>query len=167
MPTEAVADLYAQVVREGADLGLRNAGAFAFDASRVERGFRSWGHDLGPRYDPFASGLGFAVSRRKAIDFVGREALERLRATEPEQRLVSIHAPDAVLWHGKSLLRDGDRAGYITSAAIAPTLGGSAGLAWINGRVDGSWQVEIGDTPVPCRVSLDPFFDPRGERLRS
>jgi 4-methylaminobutanoate oxidase (formaldehyde-forming) len=167
VPTGLVADLYARIVREGADLGLRHAGAFAFDAARVERGFRSWGHDLGPRYDPFASGLGFAVSRRKSIDFVGRQALERLRAIEPEQRLVSVHAPHDVLWHGESLLRDGGRAGYITSAAIAPTLGGSAALGWIHGPVEGAWQVEIGGEPVPSRVSLDPFYDPRGERLRS
>ena len=90
-----------------------------------------------------------------------------MRAAEPEQQLVSVHAPDAVLWHGESLLRDGERAGYITSAAIAPTLGGSAGLGWIHGPVDGSWQVEIGETLVPCRVSLEPFYDPTGERLRS
>ena len=110
-PTEFVADLYEHVVRAGADLGLRHAGAFAFEAARLERGFRSWGHDIGPRYDPFAAGLGFAVSRRKAADFVGREALERLRAAEPEQRLVCVHAPDAVLWHGESVLRDGERVG--------------------------------------------------------
>jgi 4-methylaminobutanoate oxidase (formaldehyde-forming) len=71
------------------------------------------------------------------------------------------------LWHGESLLRDGERAGYITSAAIAPTLGGSAGLGWIRGPLDGSWQVEIGATAVPCRVSIDPFYDPGGELLRS
>ncbi|MEA2579021.1 MAG: hypothetical protein QOD78_2609, partial [Chloroflexota bacterium] len=167
VPTDYVADLYEQVVRAGTDLGLRHAGAFAFDAARLERGFRSWGHDLGPRYDPFASGLAFAVSRRKAVDYVGRAALERLRDAEPEQRLVSVHAADAVLWHGESLLRDGERAGYITSAAIAPTLGGSAGLGWIRGPLDGSWQVEIGATAVPCRVSIDPFYDPGGELLRS
>ena len=166
VPTEFVADLYTRIVHAGADLGLRHAGAFAFDAARLERGFRSWGHDIGPQYDPFASGLGFAVSRRKDADFVGRAALERLRAAEPEQRLVSIHAPDAVLWHGESLLRDSERAGFITSAAFAPTLGGSAGLGWIRGPLDGSWHVEIGDALVPCRVSLEPFYDPRGERLR-
>jgi 4-methylaminobutanoate oxidase (formaldehyde-forming) len=167
VPTEFAVDLYEQVVRAGADLGLRHAGAFAFDAARLERGFRSWGHDIGSRYDPFGAGLGFTVSRRKAVAFVGREALERLRDTEPEQRLVSIHAPDAVLWHGESLLRDGERVGYITSAAIAPTLGGSAGLAWVRGPLDGTWQVEVAGQPVPCRVSLDAFYDPRGERLRS
>ena len=90
-----------------------------------------------------------------------------MRATEPEHRLVSVHAPDAVLWHGESLLRDGERMGHMTSAAIAPTLGGSAGIGWIGGSVDGSWQVEIGGEAVPCRVSLEPFYDPRGDRLRS
>ena len=90
-----------------------------------------------------------------------------MRDAEPERRLVSVHAPDAVLWHGESLLRDGERAGHITSAAIAPTLGGSAGLGRIRGPIDGAWEVEIGGEPSPCRVSLEPFYDPRGERLRS
>jgi glycine cleavage system aminomethyltransferase T/glycine/D-amino acid oxidase-like deaminating enzyme len=163
----SVADVYEQIVREGADLGLRHAGGFAFDAARLERGFRSWGHDIGPLIDPFAAGLGFAVSRRKAIDFVGRAALEQLRDAHPERRVVSVHAPEAVLWHGESLLRDGERAGYVTSAAMAPTLGGSAALGWVSGSLDGAWQVEIGGQPAPCRVSLEPFYDPRGERLRS
>ena len=167
VPTEFVADLHEHVLRAGADLGLRHAGAFAFEAARLERGFRSFGHDIGPLGDPFAAGLGFAVSRRKAVDFIGREALERLRAvTAPERHLVSVHAPDAILWHGESLLRDGARAGHVTSASIAPTLGGSAGLAWIHGPVEGSWQVEVRGEPVPCRVSTDPFYDPRGDRLR-
>ncbi len=172
VPTEFVADLYEHVVAAGADLGLRHAGSFAFDAARLERGFRSWGHDIGPLDDPFASGLGFTVSRRKAADYVGREALEALRASaaadDAGRRLVSVHAPDAVLWHGESMLRDGERAGFVTSAGIAPTLGGSVGLAWVRGPIDGAtWQVEIGGDPVPCRVSLDPFYDPTGERLRS
>jgi 4-methylaminobutanoate oxidase (formaldehyde-forming) len=167
VPTDAVADLYEHLVRAGADLGLRHAGAFAFDAARVERGFRSWGHDIGPLEEPFSAGLGFAVSRKNVTDFVGRSALERLREREPARRLVSLHAPDAVLWHGESLLRDGQRAGHVTSAATAPTLGGSAGLGWIHGPVEGSWEVEVRGEPVACRVSLDPFYDPRGERLRS
>ena len=43
VPTEFVSDLYDRIVAVGDDLGLRHAGAFAFDAARLERGFRSWG----------------------------------------------------------------------------------------------------------------------------
>ena len=71
-----------------------------------------------------------------------------------------------MLWHGESMLRDGARVGFVTSASIAPTLGGSVGLAWVDGPIDGEWQVEVRAEPVPCRVSLEPFYDPAGDRLR-
>jgi 4-methylaminobutanoate oxidase (formaldehyde-forming) len=164
--TELAADLHESIVRAGADLGLRAAGSLAFEAARLERGFRSWGHDVGPLDDPFAAGLAFTVARTKATDCVGREALELRRAAEPERRLVSVHAPDSVLWHGESMLRDGRRVGNVTSASIAPTLGGSAGLAWVAGPLDGTWAVEVRGDPEPCIVSRRPIYDPEGARLR-
>jgi 4-methylaminobutanoate oxidase (formaldehyde-forming) len=171
VPTEFVGDLYEHLVEAGSDLDLRHAGAFAFEAARLERGFRSWGHDMGPLDDPFAAGIGFAVSRRKAVDFVGRAALESSRGVADDdrpRRLVSLHAPSAVLWHGESVLRGTERVGHVTSASIAPTVGGSVALAWVHGPLDGDdWCVEIGGDVFPCVVSPDPFYDPRGERLRS
>ena len=168
VPTEFVADLYEHIVEAGGSLELRHAGAFAFDAARLERGFRSWGHDMGPIDDAFAAGLGFAVSVRKAAEFIGREALESLRDSPRERRLVSVHAPGVVLWHGESILRDGERVGHVTSAGIAPTLGGSCGLAWIRGdpSPDG-WGVEVRGDVVPVVVQAEPFYDPKGVRLRS
>ena len=166
--TEFAADLYEQIVAAGVDLGLRQAGSFAFEAARLERGFRSWGHDIGPLDNPFAAGLGFTVSRRKGADFVGREAVELARVvSDPPRRLVSVHAPEAVLWHGESLLRDGERVGRLTSGSIAPTLGGSVGLAWVRGPLSGEWQVEIGGDVHPCRISPAPFYDPEGRRQRA
>jgi heterotetrameric sarcosine oxidase gamma subunit len=170
VPTEFVTDLREHIVRAGAEFELRDAGAFAFEAARLERGFRSWGHDMGPLDDPFTAGLGFTVSRRKAAEFVGREALERLRDVPDEERprrLVSLRAPSAVLWHGESVLRGTGRVGYVTSASIAPTLGGSIALAWVHGPLDGGeWCVERGGEQSPCVVSAEPFYDPRGARLR-
>ncbi|HJR98500.1 MAG TPA: FAD-dependent oxidoreductase [Actinomycetota bacterium] len=168
VPTEFAADLYEHVVDAGASLGLRHAGAFAFDAARIERGFRSWGHDIGPLDDPFSAGLGFAVSKNKRADFVGRAAIEERRSEVRERRLVSVHAPDAVLWHGESVVRGDERLGHVSSGSIAPTLGGSAGLAWIHGEPEGDgWGVEIRGEVVPAAVRAEPFYDPRGKRLRS
>ena len=107
VPTEFVSDLYDRIVAAGDDLGLRHAGAFAFDAARLERGFRSWGHDIGQLDDPFSAGLGFAVHLRGDGDFVGREALTALKDGPRDRRLVSVHAPGVTLWHGESLLHGG------------------------------------------------------------
>jgi 4-methylaminobutanoate oxidase (formaldehyde-forming) len=167
VPTEFAAGLYDRVVEAGADLGLRHAGAFAFDAARLERGFRSWGHDMGPLDDPFSAGLGFAVA--KVGDHVGHEALERLRDAPHDRRLVNVRVPGATLWHGESVLRDGERVGHVTSGGRAPTLGeGSVGLAWVHGELSGgAWTVEVADQLVPAEVQLAPFYDPRGDRARA
>jgi 4-methylaminobutanoate oxidase (formaldehyde-forming) len=168
VPTEFVADLYEHVVEAGSDLGLRHAGAFAFDTTRLERGFRSWGHDMGPMDDPYAAGLGFAVRLGKDADFVGREALGELKGAPRDRRLLSVHVPDAVLWHGESVVRGNDRVGEITSGGMSPTLGGSVGLAWIHGDLTGEgWGVEIRGEAVPAVVQVDPFHDPRGARARA
>jgi dimethylglycine dehydrogenase len=64
-------------------------------------------------------------------------------------------------------VRGSDRLGYVTSAAVAPTLGGSAGLAWIDREADGEgWGVEVRGEVEPASVQAEPFFDPLGERLR-
>ena len=169
VPTEFVSDLYDRIVAAGGDLGLRHAGAFAFDAARLERGFRSWGHDIGQLDDPFSAGLGFAVHLRGDEDFVGRAALTALKDGPRERRLVSVHAPGVTLWHGESLLHGGDRRGHITSAGVAPTLGGgSVGLAWVHGELDADgWSVQVGDRLVPATVQVEPFHDPKGDRTRA
>ena len=79
--------------------GMRHAGAFAFDGLRLERGFRSWGHDIGVLDDPYAVGLGFAVRSDKE-DFVGKQALAALKDAPRERRARERQArgsgPDAV-----------------------------------------------------------------------
>ena len=47
VPTEFAADVFDKIVAAGAPHGMRLAGAFAFEGLRLERGFRSWGHDIG------------------------------------------------------------------------------------------------------------------------
>jgi len=177
VPTEFAATVYDAIVEAGTPVGLVHAGAFAFDALRLERGFRSWGHDMGPVDDPFASGLGFTVRLGKPAHFVGKEALEAIVHEPHARRLVSVklEEPDAVLWHGESVLRDGARVGHVSSGAYGPTLGGGVGLAWVHGPdgVDdawldsGEWRVEIRDQQVPATVHARAFYDPSGARART
>jgi 4-methylaminobutanoate oxidase (formaldehyde-forming) len=176
VPTEFSVDLHDKVVEAGRRVGLRHAGFLAFDALRLERGFRSWGHDMGPLDDPYQSGLGFTVAAEKGDDFVGRDALAARAASPRTRRLVSVRLsdPDVALWHGESVLVDGRRAGHVTSGAFGHTLGASVALAWIHDqeamtadRLAGAEvAVEVRDRLVPAEASLRPFYDPDGARLR-
>ncbi len=168
VPTEFVTDVYDRLVVAGAGVGMRHAGAFAFDALRLERGFRSWGHDVGTLDDPFASGLGFAVSRTKAGDFVGRQALEALRDAPGERRLVSVllDDADAMLWHGEPVASGETFNGHVTSGAYGHTLGAPVGLAWIHGDVPERAEVLVRTRRIGATLSAAPFYDPKGERAR-
>ena len=168
VPTEFAHGVHAALVEAGGADGLRHAGAFAFDALRLERGFRSWGHDMGAMDDPFASGLGFAVSRTKNADFVGREALEGLRGLPRDRRSVSLllEDPATMLWHGEPVWVDGRPVGHVTSGGYGYTLGAPVGLAWTHGDVPGHAEVSVRGRMVGATLSLEPLYDPKGERAR-
>ena len=169
VPTEFVGDVYEKVVEAGVAHDLRHAGAFAFDWLRLERGFRSWGHDVGVLDDPYATGLGFAVHLRKD-HFVGLEALASLAEASRERRLVSVRLadPSTMLWHGEQVFADGERIGHVTSGGYGHTLGTPVGLAWIHGDLPAEGAtVGVRGRQVSATLSLRPFYDPTGARLRS
>ena len=85
VPTEFAADVFDKIVAAGAPHGMRLAGAFAFEGLRLERGFRSWGHDIGSLDDPYAVGLAFAVRSDKE-DFVGKRGPRCPEGTDPRPR---------------------------------------------------------------------------------
>ena len=170
VPTEFAADVYDKVVAAGAGLGLRHAGAFAFDGLRLERGFRSWGHDIGVLDDPYATGLGFAVHLGKE-HFTGRAALAELREAPRERRLVGVKLedPSSMLWHGEQLFVNDRDAGHLTSGGFGHTLGAAVGLAWVHGDVPAGADVtvQVRGRQVLATLSEEPFYDPKGDRLRS
>ena len=145
----------------GADLGVTDAGYYAIESLRLEKGYRAFGRELTPDYGPVEAGLVFATKVRTEIDFLGREALESARSAGPRRRLAGfvVTDPDAMLWGGELVLRDGRPSGQVTSAAWGETLGGCVGLAYVHdpegpttpwAYVDsGSWQADVGGTLVP------------------
>jgi glycine cleavage system aminomethyltransferase T/glycine/D-amino acid oxidase-like deaminating enzyme len=60
--TELAESLLAAIVEAGPSFGLAHCGHFALDGCRLEKGYRHWGHDIGPKETPLEAGLGFAVA---------------------------------------------------------------------------------------------------------
>ena len=178
VPTEFAAGLYDALFASGKDLGIRDAGYYAVESLRLEKGYRAWGRELTPDDSPWRAGLGFAVKLDKGVDFLGRDALLADKDEPLRRRLVSFlgASPEGpVAWGGELITADGAPVGEVTSAAYGYTLGGIVGLGWVNSAddaIDETWlagrsfAVEIAGESVNVRVGLAPFLDPRGTKLR-
>src|SRR3989440_2621866 len=177
VPTEYAGGVYDALMEAGGDLGARNAGYYAVESLRLEKGYRAWGRELTPDYNPYEAGLSFAVKLDKG-DFIGRDALLAAKEKPPARRLLSLVAtsPDTPIAHGGELiLRNGEPGGEVTSAAYGHTVGGVVALGYAathGARVDDAWlaarfEIDIAGELVPVRASLQPTYDPAGARLKA
>jgi len=170
--------VYETLVGVGETVGLRHAGYHALNSLRLEKAYRSWGHDIGSTDTPLEAGLGFAVAWDKPGGFVGRDALlARCGNGPPRRRLVQLLLtdPEAILWHDEPVWREGHIVGSVASAGYGWTLGGAVGLAYITAQdpLTQAWldaatlEVEVAGERVPARASLRPMLDPGNTRVRS
>ena len=174
VPAEFAVGVYEQLIAAGA----RNAGYSAINSLRLEKGYRAFGAELTPDYTPVEAGLLFACKLKTDIAFLGREAVEKVRADGPRRRLVSfvLGDPDVMMWGGELVLRDGIAVGQVTSAAYGQTLGTCVGLAYLWQR-DGSpvtpdyvrtgdYAINVGGRVSPAAVSLRAPYDPESVKIR-
>ena len=96
-------------------------GLGARDTLRLEAGYPLHGVDMDRSVDPVSAGLSWVVAMDKG-EFVGREAIARVRESGPATRLVGIRVDEGIPRHGYALLRDGERVGSVASGSFSPTL---------------------------------------------
>jgi glycine cleavage system aminomethyltransferase T/glycine/D-amino acid oxidase-like deaminating enzyme len=153
----------------GQELGVIAAGRAAFNSLRLEKGYRSWGHDMTTEHNPYEAGLGFAVRPQKG-EFVGRDALAGISADTVTRRLTCLTIDDrrsVVLGHEPVHL-DGRPAGYVTSAAFGHTIGAPIAYSWLPASATPGTAVEIEyfGRRVPATVAAEPLVDPEMARIR-
>ncbi len=179
IPGDVALHVYDAIVAAGEPFGLRHAGFHAMDSLRIEKAYRSWGHDIGETDTSLEAGLGFTHAFDKPGGFIGREAVLRQREAGLRRRLVAfaLADPDRLLVHNEPIWRDGALCGWITSAAYGHTVGRSIGLGFVarpdGGTVTADWvesghyELEIADERVPATASLRAFHDPGNARIRA
>ncbi|HYB10319.1 MAG TPA: FAD-dependent oxidoreductase [Alphaproteobacteria bacterium] len=177
VPTEFARNVFDAIVNVGDGFGLKLAGMHAMDSCRMEKAYRSWGHDIADEDTPLEAGLMFAVKLDKNVDFLGREALLRQREKGIAKRLVqfALDDPEPLLYHNEPIWRDGRIVGRITSGAYGHHVGRSVGLGYLqnDSGVDasyvkeGRYEIEVAGARHAARASLEPLYDPKGARIKS
>jgi 4-methylaminobutanoate oxidase (formaldehyde-forming) len=98
-------------------------GIYALDGGRIEKGFKHWGHDLGPDTSPLEAGIGFAVNWKKG-DFLGRDALIAQKEAGLTRRQILLEVEgDALLLHDEPVWENSTYVGLTSSGARGPRTG--------------------------------------------
>jgi 4-methylaminobutanoate oxidase (formaldehyde-forming) len=154
--------------------GARPVGHHALNGCRIEKGYRHWGHDLGPEITPLEAGLSFTIDWTK--DFRGKPALERQRRHGIGRRLVLLSLDgDPLMLHDEPVHDTGGIVGLTTSGARGVRTGLTLALALIRiapgetpaetaGR---SLSVDVAGTRHRAQVLQKPPYDPASKRMLS
>jgi glycine cleavage system aminomethyltransferase T/glycine/D-amino acid oxidase-like deaminating enzyme len=170
--------VYDTIVEAGREQSLRHAGYHALNSLRLEKAYRSWGHDISSHDTLLEAGLGFTASWNKSGGFIGRDALLKQKESGIGRRLVQFLLKDAepLLTHDEPIFKDGEIVGRIASAQYGHTLGGAVGLGWVTApsiNLEPAWfesgvyEIEVADQRVPAVASLRPMYDPKSERPKN
>jgi aminomethyltransferase len=161
-PNDAAGPLWDALV----DAGAVPAGLGARDTLRLEMGYPLHGNDLSVDVNPYEARLGWAVKLDHG-DFVGRDALVRIKEAGPTRRLWGLRgAGRRPLRAGLDVRVDGVPVGRTSSGGFSPTLELGVGLALLATALEPGAHVEVDvrGRGVPAEVVRPPFVDrnPKG-----
>ncbi len=88
-------NIYKLIIEKGKKFNLSNCGMHTLDTMRMESGFLHWGHDISPEENQFQSGLTFTISNKKEINFVGKEALLKIKNKKINKRFIMLTLKDS------------------------------------------------------------------------
>ncbi|WP_437771859.1 glycine cleavage system aminomethyltransferase GcvT [Arthrobacter sp. KNU40] len=163
---DAAAALWQAIAAVAQDGELIPAGLASRDSLRLEAGMPLYGNELSREGNPFSAGLGPVVSLAKESDFVGRAALEALKAegagSTSGRKLVGLKGLGRRA--GRShypVLKDGVVVGEVTSGQPSPTLGYPVALAYVDvehAEPGTALDVDLRGKAEPFEVVALPFY---------
>jgi glycine cleavage system aminomethyltransferase T len=168
------AKLWATVLEAGRAHDLRVIGPCHM--RRIEGGILAFGCDIWYDTNPYEVDMGYTwmVDLDQESDFVGKEALKRIRAEGPKRKLVGveIEGPSLGTYIDNEMIDvfpafdGGERIGSVTSACHSPRLEKNIGFAMLPvGHADMGTKLDV-ETPhgrMGAVTVPKPFIDPQKE----
>jgi aminomethyltransferase len=164
-------ELWERIMDAGAPYQIRPTGPS--DIRRVEAGIFNYGCDMTLENNPYELGLDRLVDVDKEADYMGKEALARIRQQGVSRKLVGIEIDGERLGFNSTKLsaKSGDReVGKVTSALYSPRLEKNIGYCWVPVELSAPGSTLTIETPggdAEARVVPMPFVDPAKEIPKS
>jgi aminomethyltransferase len=166
-PADRTEKLWAALLAAGRADGAAPIGLGARDTLRLEMKYALYGNDIDDTTNALEAGLGWVVKPAKG-DFIGREALEKIRAEGVRRKLVGLEMTErAVARHGYPVLQDGRAVGTVTSGSYGPSVDKYIAMAYVEtalAAVGTELAVEIRGQAKPAHVVKTPFYPSRAKK---
>ena len=143
---------------------------------RIEGAILAYGADMWLDTNPYEVGMGYdwMVDLEQKDEFIGKQALERIKREGVKRRLAGVEIAGASLgaYSDGSMIdvfpvsRRGERVGQVTSACHSPRLGKNIGYAMVPielADLGTELDVEIAGDRRDAIVVEMPFIDPKKE----
>jgi glycine cleavage system aminomethyltransferase T len=126
-------ELWDKIMDAGKPYDLRPTGPS--DIRRIEGGIFNWGADMTYDNNPYEMGLDRLVDLDMDLEFIGKDALRRIRDHGISRRIVGVEIEgerfptlNFTKW---PVFAEGDAVGRVTSAVYSPRLEKNIGYAWL------------------------------------
>lgn len=162
-------ELWERIMAAGLPFGLKPGHTSAI--RRIEGAMLSYHADADQETNPFELGMDRLVALDAPIDFIGKQALTRIREEGVSRKQVGLRI-DAAPFKGPNtsfwpISRDGESIGKVTSAVHSPRLEQNIALALVgieHARLGTTLAVETPDGWATAQVVEKPFYDPKKRR---
>ena len=151
-------DFWNKLMDVGAKYNIKPVGLGARDTLRIEAGLMLYGNDIDRNTTPLEVPLKWTVKLEKN-EFVGKKALETFQVG---RKLVGFEILEKRIARqgNEVVLKDGNKAGMVTSGTFSPTLKKSIGFCFIptNVPTDQLVEINIGGKLYEARVKESTRF---------
>ena len=159
-------ELYEKIMLAGKDYGLQPGHTSTI--RRIEGGMLSYHADADINTNPFELGLDRLVSLESDINFVGKDALKKIKQNGITRKQVGLiidceplKGPNTTFW---KITKDNNEIGKVTSAVYSPRLKKNIALAMISvehSEIGNEFNVTNNEGMFDCVVVEKPFYDPK------
>jgi len=159
-------DLYEKIMEAGKEYGLKPGHTSTI--RRIEGGMLSYHADADINTNPFELGLDRLINLDSEINFIGKEALKKIKQEGIKRKQVGLEldcnplkGPNTTFW---PILKNDKIIGKVTSAVYSPRLKKNIALAMIEinqSEIGSKLKVKTENGDFKCTIVEKPFYDPK------
>lgn len=157
-----IIEVWNGVLEAGKEDGVKPVALGCRDTLRFEAALPLYGNEIDDEQNPLEAGFKFFVKLDKEVDFIGKEALNKLWEEGLKEKLVGFELlGKGIPRQGYEVYKDGEKIGRVTTGYMAPTIGKPIGNAIISAehaKVDTEIEIKVRKKFVPAKVIKKNFL---------